>query len=276
MGRLYDKQDLVWNTNYWNRREQEFNASLTGDYAQNAADLNRIVTFSAPPRVKGDDGRWLNDDVRPSRHLTLKEAFELERKRERFKLLRSGQLLHNLDVWEKLFKACSKCYVGWSRGKTKNMPCPEHEEGYRKAKSDVYWAGENNIAERNLRGQHRVETPAPSQEVLEGLPASTGTNELNKWETWYQRDKAEGNWPADAKTYDVDPDYKGWLNMLLQNEEMTEHEYLTELGRLRDERRELEDLKAPTDREKPWMMSKQGSRKELGFRRDTRYNQLTN
>jgi hypothetical protein len=170
-------------------------------------------------------------------------------RQERFKLLRTGQLLGALRAWEAIFKACPKCYqetgVG---GKTKDRPCTEHEAGYKKARSDVWWAGERNQEERAARGQVRTdENPdAKSTETLERVEALRGsktleTNPLNKWEAQYQRDKASDSWTAqDARLYEVECNYKGWLRMLLENEEMTEKEYLQELDRLRNEALELE------------------------------------
>jgi hypothetical protein len=125
----------------------------------------------------------------------------------------------------------------------KDVPCIAHAEGLTKAKSAVFWAGEHNISERNTRGQHRAEGVVTAKEALEGLPESSGDNPLNKWESLYQRDKSNGAWlVADARLYDTTHDYKGWLEMLLQNEEITEADYLEELRRMRQLALEMEEM----------------------------------
>jgi hypothetical protein len=259
MGRLYDRQDLAWNLNFWNRREMELHADVANGLMP-ANILEETVTYSARGRVKGPGGQYLSDEERPSRHLKLKDAFDYERKRERFKLLKTGMLLQNLMAWKAIFKACPNCYQEKAKvgDKTYDKPCKEHIEGYTKAKSDVWWAGERNLDERNARGQRRTEDALTTKEALEGTELPTGletlervndafgrtnitTNPLNKWEALYQRDKASDNWTErDARRYEVEPDYKGWLRMLLEEEEMTEQEYLNELARLRREANELE------------------------------------
>jgi len=278
MGRLYDRQDLAWNLNFWNQHEQQ----LSADIARGLADpsiLNKVITYPSRARIKGEGAQYLDDDLRPSRHMPLRACFEYERQRERFKLLRTGQLLHNLDAWQKIFKACPKCHTEASkRSKSgfKDVPCAEHEEGYRKAKSDVFWAGEHNVEERNARGQRRDEGVATTQDVLEG-PAPAVDNGLNKWESLYHRDKAEGQWtPDDARRYDVEFSYKGWLRCRWEDEEISEAEYLTELERLRAQERELEELRAPTDREAPTKLPKHSARGALAFRRDSRFTHLAN
>lgn len=280
MGRLYDSRDMAWNIAYWNRLEMQFHASLTdGTYRQNAADLNCILTQASPARQRGADGQWLQDDVRPSRHLTMREAFQRERLKERFKLLRTSRLLSNLKAWEAIFKACPHCHTEASRSKsgTRNVPCEEHDKGYKKARSDVWWAGEHNQEERAARGQIRAEDLStelhPEISGLETLERigdvferkSLVTNPLNKWEAQFQRDRAQDAWTEeDARLYEVEPDYRGWLRMCLENCEMTEREYLDELQRLRQEANELE------------YTTRAVAGTNTKIRRDTRHNQLSN
>jgi hypothetical protein len=272
MGRLYDRLDLSWNLNFWNQQEQMLHAEIANGLVQ-ASVLNRTITYPGGKDVSS----------KPSRHIRLGEAFEFERKRERFKLLRTGWLLRNLDEWQKIFKSCPHCHQevhsrGRFKGQTRDVPCQAHAEGYRKAKSDVWWAGEHNVEERNVRGQHRAEGVTTTREALEGLPERTGgENPLNKWEELYSRDKAEGQWTQDdAKRYDVDFSYKGWLHARLEDEEITETEYLTECQRLREQERELEQLSAPTDRQLPMHLPKTAKRGQLAFKRDNRFTHLTN
>lgn len=279
MGRLYDRQDLTWNTLFWQRKE----AQLSIDIAEGRIGsdvLNSVISYPSKARVRGENGHYLPDDVRPTRHMRLKDIFAYEIQKERFKLLRTGQLLANLKAWEAIFKACPNCHQEVSRkdkDKTIDRPCTEHEEGYRKSRSDVWWAGERNVADREARGQKRHdETPAPAvtgqdeaflkSVGIAGL-ADEPQNPLNKWEMAYQRDKAEGAWPLTVKEqrlYDVENSYKGWLNKLLQDEELTEKEYLDELQRLRAEASELENTTRPVA----------GTNAKV--KRDSRHNQLSN
>lgn len=272
MGRLYDRRDLNWNTLFWQRQETRFNAQmLEASYAENSQQLNMTLSYSAQPRVKAPDGSWLKDDIKPSRHITPREFFAYEIQKERFKLLKTGMLLSNLKAWEAIFKACTNCHQEVSKKdakKTIDRPCAEHETGYKKAKSDVWWAGERNIEERMARGQVRTDdgdTVPVGTETLQvvGQTKTLETNPLNKWEAAYQRDKASNAWTQeDAKLYEVQPDYKGWLRMMLENEEMSEKEYLTELQRLRDEAAELE------------FTTKAVAGTNAKAKRDNRYNQL--
>jgi hypothetical protein len=271
MGRLYDRRDLEWNLNYWNRLESRLNADIANGLMP-ASTLNAIITYrgSSTPQPGWPRGK-------PDRHVALKDSFELERKRERMKLLRTGQLLRDLDYWRKAFLACKDCYsTKTAEGKNKDVACDEHNEGLSGAKSAVYWAGEHNEEERAARGQIRpkeVSTVLTTEDeaFLKSLgisPSAEGENPLNKWESWYQRDKAAQSWPRDASQYDVTPDYKGWLNMLLQNEEMTEREYLAELQRLKDDQRELEGMASPTDRNNPRSLPKNAGRGRVGYQKD--------
>ena len=237
MGRLYDRKDLAFNLQYWNRMEMEFHAAIAnGDIA--ASELNNVISDPMACDCASPCGR------KHFKHTLQRDWFGLQRKREQMKLLRTGSLLRDLERARRDFDACPKCYQGVGKGgKTKDVACDEHKEPLNKAKSAVYWAGERNIAERNSRGQKRADGLSTAQEALEGLPvSSTSSGELNRWEAWYQRDKAAGIWPKDAQYYDTTPDYKGWLEMIREIEEMTESEYLTELQRLREQEQELEQM----------------------------------
>lgn len=274
MGRLYDKEDLAWNLKYWRTQETLLNMKIANGEVDKSI-LNMTISY---PGREGPDG-WA------ARHMRVRDKWDYECKREYYKLLKTGQLLGNLRAWEGIFKACSKCYVRVRKGKTFDEPCDEHSVGYRTAKSAVYWAGERNLAERNERGQVRAEGVVTAQEALEGVePTIADRNEPqnppNKWEVQYATDKAEGMWPGPAneraRIYEVEPNYKGWLRMLLEEEEMTETEYLQELQRLREQGLEMEALPAVTDRNLPSTLPKRANRGQQSFHRDSRYNQLSN
>ena len=271
MGRLYDKLDLSWNLDWWNRQEQQMHADIANGVIE-ASFLDHWITERRNHSGPCERGCGC-------KAYKVRDGFELERKRERMKLLRTGSLLRELDTQRKLFRACSNCYVGVgtrgkSKGKSVDRPCEVHGPGLKAAKSAVYWAGEHNIAERNARGQRRAEGVVTAQEALEGIPRNS--NELNKWEAWHLEDVKAGIWPQSASDYDTTPDYKGWLEMLLQNEEIDEPEYLAELKRLREENREQEE----TAHQWAGARIQQGARKgdrlrPERFRRDTRFNILT-
>jgi hypothetical protein len=251
MGKLYDRRDLAWNTLYWQQQEQQWHRAIANGHLP-ASVLDEVITYETALRIKTENVFQV-DDKRPSRHMRRKDTWPYEIQKERFKLLRTGQLLSNLKAWEAIFKACPKCYQETARvgGKTTDRPCADHEEGYKKAKSDVWWAGERNIEERAARGQVRTDDSPESQgqaglETLQRVDDPFGrtsitTNPLNKWEARFQRDKAQDLWTErDARRYEVQPDYRGWLRMLLEEEELTEKEYLDEVQRLRNEAEELE------------------------------------
>ena len=102
MGRLYDRQDLNWNTDYWNRQEMRLSADIANGLMP-ASTLEGIVTYPGSTYPQPGWPKGL-----PARHVKLKDAFELERKRERMKLLRTGSLLRNLDQWRRMFLACAQ------------------------------------------------------------------------------------------------------------------------------------------------------------------------
>jgi hypothetical protein len=106
------------------------------------------------------------------------------------------------------------------------------------AKTAVFFAGKRNLDERVERGQLRLDEAEPKAptpvELLERLNKNEPRNPMNQWEAEYHRDKAGGAWtPDDAKHYDTEYSYFGWLEMLLQNEEITADEYLSERQRVR-------------------------------------------
>lgn len=269
MGALYDRQDLEWNLNYWNRMEMRLHRDIANGLMP-ASTLEATVTFpsSHTPQPGWPQGY-------PDKHVRYRDVFDLQRKRERMKLLRTGSLLAELGMWRRKFLACKDCYsTKTPEGKNLDVACDEHNEGLSRAKSAVYWAGRHNEEERQERGQRRAEAPR-TQLRPEGIPETAGAQELNKWETQYQREKASGIWtPADAKREDVETGYRGWLEFLWESDEMSEMEYLGELARLREEARKQESGLAPTDLNNPHTLPKNGGRGRLSFHRDTRYTRV--
>lgn len=262
MGRLYDKRDLAFNMDYWDRREQQLHADIANGLIS-AGFLDQVITESrehaGEPCHKGCG----------CRSYRVREGFDLERKRERMKLLRTGSLLGDLSFAQSNFDKCPSCHMERRGTKTLARECPLHSPALKRAKSSIYWAGERNLEERNLRGQIRAEGLQTAKIALEGLERSSSGMELNHWEAWYQRDKAQGIWPNDAERYDCSPDYKGWLEMLFTNEEMTEAEYLEELGRVRLSEHDKEEAALQ------WAggTTRQSTRKGREvFKKDTRFN----
>ncbi|SRR6266404_5193762 len=265
MGRLYDKRDLAFNLDYWDRQEQLLHMDIANGLVGGDV-LDRIIVESRAhqpePCHKGCG----------CRSYRVREGFDLERKRERMKLLRTGSLLRELDMQRQLFKNCPNCYQTAVKGKTRDMPCDKHRDALKMAKSAVFWAGERNLAERSARGQVRADGVVTASEALEGLEPTT-SGALNEWESWYMRDRSAGIWPKDASYYDASPDYRGWLEVMrFQHEEMSEEQYLAELQRIREVSREHEET-APQ-----WAGAGRlanGIRKgQERFQRDTRFNRL--
>ena len=248
MGRLYNRLDLEWNTQYWHLRDQRLTAMIARGEVD-AGILNEVIT----ERGKHDGACYQGCGCRSYR---LANRSELMLRREKYRLLRTGELLAERKKQEALFKACPHCYVGIStrgrwKGKQVDRPCSLHEEGLKLAKLAIKWAGDRNAQERSdrryeLLGERRrfegwnqeryLREAALVEAELEKLQsAAEPGHELNEWEKLYWQNVREGSWPADAERpeYQTTPDYKGWLWTMRFEEEMTEAEYLAELERIR-------------------------------------------
>lgn len=262
MGRLYDKIDLAFNTDFWNRQEAQLSADIANGLLQ-ASILDTVLDERASCNCSSPCGR-------PHfKHVKVREAFKLRKQQERMKLLRTAMLLSDLHHAEDNFKSCPHCHYEAHGTKTWIIECDIHKPAFKKAKSAVYWAGVHNLEERQARGQIRDAEALATQDALEGQETS-GQTGLNKWELMHQQAKYDGVWPAEARDYDTTPDYPGFLWVLYFEEEMSEGEYLEELRRFKATQRELEDM-APQ-----WAgidTTHQGTRKQKEtFRRDTRFN----
>ena len=265
MGKLYDSQDLKWNTALWDRVEAQTYADVAAGLLPKSF-LKEIVTYPGAPG-------------RPKRYMSYAESFEHERKRERFKLLRTSMLLGELRRQEDLFKTCLECHYrvgkkGSRKGRKIAVPCLLHKDGFKKAKSDVWWAGQHNLEERLARGQKRDDAewmPLDDMAGTELRAHSTDEpqNPLNEWERMHLEAKLDGSFMQDVEFYDVEPTYKGYLSILLQEEEMTEKEYLDEMRRLREAAQQAED--SAVDR-----LAGRDSLKLTARQRDTRHNRLVN
>lgn len=147
---------------------------------------------------------------------------EKERQRCKMKLLRSGQLVADLRGAMALFRACPHCYEAGG----KQHPCDAHKLLVNKAKRAIKFAVDDNEARRGAMGQTRNDEH---------------NSECNEWETWYWADKRNHVWPGNTPeelAYNKEQfdrlDYRGWLNMLYFNEEMSYDEFRGELARLRE------------------------------------------
>jgi hypothetical protein len=247
MGKLYNRRDLLWNREYWNRKEQQLSA-LIANGLLDASFLDRVIVERREHEGPCERGCGC-------RTYRQRERFDLERKREQAKLLKTSELMRELLKQKALFKACPHCHVGVGKrgprkGKPVDRPCTVHGDAYKAAKSKAYWAGERNVKERSdrryeLLGMRRaVEGWSEERYLVEcsqvereleaaGQRYERYEQELNEWETLYMQCVKEGTWPLDATTYDVSPDYKGWLWTMLFEDEMTEAQYLAELERLK-------------------------------------------
>lgn len=195
MGKLYDKQDMEFDVAQIDKLEQENSAQIANG------------TFPAlKARLAAD-------------------LFEKSRMRCKMTMLRSFQLLADLRGALALFKKCPHCVE--ASGKQK--PCNAHRDIVQGAKKAVFWAGEENLARRATLGISLADDePTPG--------ADEPANPLNEWETWYYSDRRNGVWPGDA-AYAVaqygSADYRGWLQMLLEEEEIPLEAFHTEQERLR-------------------------------------------
>jgi hypothetical protein len=148
--------------------------------------------------------------------------FEKERVRCRMEVLRSGSLVRDLRGALALFRACPHCTTN---ALGKQRPCGAHAAIVGKAKRAIHYAVEDNQAKRAANG-----TTRDADETHDGA--------LNEWETWYYADRRNGVWPGDVayvREQYGSADYRGWLTMLLQEEEIPYAVYHSELVRLRGE-----------------------------------------
>lgn len=138
----------------------------------------------------------------------LVSQFDKERRVCRMKLLNSGALMRDLRHAERLANAC---------------PCPHHKRQFGLLCKRAKAMAEENEARRATLGIVRTDD------------AATHDGACNQWETWYFSDKREGVWPGDAayalREYG-NLGYRGWLQMLLENEEIPQADYAAELRRL--------------------------------------------
>ena len=229
MGKLYDKRDLGWNLAFWDREEQKLAADIANKLLS-ASVLDAVITYPATR-------------FRPARHLKVRDSFDYERKRERFKLLMTGRLLAELADAQREFKACKHCYTTITG---KQRACDEHKDALTAAKSNVWWAGQRNLMERLQRGQARPDDTEGTKQApeVEALPdVDEPRNPLNKWERWYSDDKKNGVWKDADRDYYIKQygscDYFGWLQMMREEEEISEADFLVERQRVRDELEEV-------------------------------------
>jgi len=196
VGKLYDKRDMAFDLDCIDRMEQ--------------ANSQQILAGTFPA-------------------MKAKEALELfaaERQHCKMLYLRSKQLVADLRNALRMFRNCPRCFED-AAGKQK--ACSAHFHILRAAKRAVHYAVEDNLARRNASGQQRSD-----EEIHDGS--------LNEWETWYYKDRRTGCWPgsnADMVAYNQEHfdtlDYRGWLRMMLFNEEIPLEDYVKEQKRLRGE-----------------------------------------
>jgi hypothetical protein len=214
MSKLFDKKDHAWELAQIDRAEQEAASQLTGFELARMEDVGRSALY-----------RLSRSKLGPA-----VGAFEKLRSRSRMKLLKTVQLMNDLRQAMALFKACPHC-----KEDAKGLhACEAHRKIVRGSMLAVKYAGEDNMPTRLAQG--RVwgdEEPVPAHE-----------RQLNEWEAWYYRDKRDGIWPGTmAYTGSVDDvaklrqeygsvDYKGWLQFIFEEEEISYGDFIAEKERL--------------------------------------------
>lgn len=193
MGKLYDKRDLEFDLDTIERMQQE---------------TSRQILAGTFPAMKARQ---------------LDELFEKERQRSKMQLLRTSQLVADLRSALGVFHACPHCATS-SDGKQR--ACKAHAAFLTRAKRAIHWAAQDNLARRDAAGVSRGDDEA----------AAAHNGELNEWEAWYYSDRREGVWPGDTN-YNLAQygslDYRGWLAMLLEEEEISYEDYTKEMQRLK-------------------------------------------
>jgi len=120
-----------------------------------------------------------------------------------------------------LFRACPHCFEEDGRRRA----CDAHKAIVNAAMLAVKWAGEDNMATRLAQGRVWGDEE----------PRTAEDRHLNEWERWYYRDKKEGIWPGDAtwaKREFGDLGYRGWLQFIFEEEEISYADYVGEKERL--------------------------------------------
>lgn len=200
MGKLYDRRDMEFDLGVIDRLEQETSQQIL------AGTLSALKSK------------------------LIIDLFDKERQKCKMQLLRTSQLVADLRSALALFRACPHCVTNAAG---KQRPCDAHKAILGRAKRAVKFAADENLARRAANGQMR-----PGDEVFhDGAP--------NRWEAWYWADRKVGVWPGThawtGTQSDLDKmreqydslDYRGWLKMLLQEEEISYPEYCLEMERLR-------------------------------------------
>jgi hypothetical protein len=198
VGNLYDKRDLEHDLGEIDKLEQTVSRNIVDG------------TFDAMHAAQADS------------------LFEAERRRCKIRKLRSDQLISDLRVALALYRACPHCH---DAPNGRQRPCGAHKAIVNGAKKAIHWATQDNLGRRAAAGTSRPD---------EDGDASSG--ECNQWETWYYADRRAGIWPGETSAaieynkehYDT-LDYRGWLRMLLHEEEISLDEYQGEMARLRGE-----------------------------------------
>src|SRR5579859_7351231 len=104
MGRLYDRRDLAFNLALLDKEEQRLHARIANGILI-ASDLDAVVTEQRPCPASCGCGRL------HTKHYLVRDSYDIQRKRERMKLLRTGQLLSDLQAAKRNFDSCSHCHI---------------------------------------------------------------------------------------------------------------------------------------------------------------------
>jgi hypothetical protein len=224
MSKLFDKLDHVWELAQIDQAEIEAAHGHEGPDGQRTGQLTGFQLARLEGVGRSDRYRLAKSKVGPA-----VGQFETLRRRSRMKLLKTGQLMADLRYAMSLFKACPKCVLVEGQ----HRACEAHRKIVRTAMLAVKYAGEDNMATRLAQGRVWGEEDPTERH-----------SSLNEWEQWYLKDKREGVWPGThaytGSATNLDwlkreygsLDYRGWLAMMLEEEEIPLREYECEKARL--------------------------------------------
>lgn len=230
MSKLFDQRDYDWEIAEIGKAEQRAGTLGTctehdGEHSRaddcKGWEFARLISGFAMARLDGAR-RQIRGKEGSLKSVGEHSEWDKLRARSRMKLLRSGQLMSDLRGMKALCKRCPGCSIG-EDGNIKG--CDTHRSMLRKCIMAVKYAGEENMPTRLAQGRVWGDDEAEAREA----------NPLNAWERWYSDDKKAGQWTSrDAKRYDVDWNYLGWLEARLEDEEITFPEYVAEKERIRE------------------------------------------
>jgi hypothetical protein len=200
---LYNRRDMEYDIAAIDRLEQELHAKIARGELPGMV-LDEVITEERP---EYQDGRPTGKTKLVA--YRVRDAFELERRRCRMRLLNSGALIRDLRAAERAFA---------------NVPSQTNKEALERAKLRVFRAAGANNRRRKTLG-------IPIGTDTEPLAPGSG-EELSDLEHAYYQDRAAHRWPIRDSNGAWVSGYRAWLQHRLDSGTISLDAYRAERGRL--------------------------------------------